>query len=220
MKGLDLLGLGSRYWPVKMTIKELPEESAIGCFDTTFGDVIKNLRIVLSSGKIRAARVHIWYSVHHTLCPIGLLKKRLPLYDGLCKEFPAITFYISHTCEYRSTETRALARRINLIRTLAPLAVPVNSKLAGARLRDVHTEIHAKRKLAARKHLVSNDGFELTDAEFREYLRAGANAEMCFTWIPSFNLRRDLADAATPPPQRKHKPTRKEMRRMVRITYG
>jgi len=49
MFGMDYLGMGSKNWPVNMTIKETPQGWAIGCFDGTigdsgFGDCLPNLR--------------------------------------------------------------------------------------------------------------------------------------------------------------------------------
>jgi len=216
MYGLDFLGLGSKYWKVSESLRVFPKGWALGCFDSEFGDVSDNLKRFLASGKVSAVRVHLyWDKDHKKLCPMEVLEKRAPFYERLAKKYPAVKFYVSHTCEYKNTSRAEIKKRIDLIKRLAPSCIPVNSCLLGATIKGVLTETHDVKKAAK---IISTDGIPSFDINVKTYLANNSNAELCFLWAPLFNLREDYDGPLVPPKERKAAPSLKYIRAIVALT--
>lgn len=217
MLGLDYLGLGSKYWPLADSIKAFPKGWALGCFDSEFGDVSRALLDFLRRAhEVSAVRVHLfWDAAHKKLCPIEIIQKRAPFYASLAKKYPAIRFYISHTCEHNTTSVTALKNRTDLIKKLAPSCIPVNSRWKGATVKGVLTESHDVTKTAK---IISTDGIPSFDIDVKKYLANNSSAELCFLWAPLFNLREESDGPLIPPRRRKAKPSLKYMRAIVALS--
>jgi len=205
MIGIDYLGMGHKKWPVKETINRTPSGFGLGVFDTTFGDVLPNLKKHLRSGKFPAVRVHLWWANNHSFVPLSVIKKRAPLYEQLKKEFPNVEIYISPSCEHREKNKTKLKEAFDLLKRLAPSCIPVNSIETGARLAGIRTEVHGSK--AKNAEIVSTDGGAeegegAYDLDIVTWLDTNKDAEIRFLWGPRFNLRaKPLPGQSLPPPK-------------------
>lgn len=206
MIGWDLLGLGHRLWPVAKTLKHVGPQYAIGCFDTTFGDALPNLKKLLMQRRYPAVRVHFWYSNNHTIVPMNLLKRRLPLYQKLAGKFPDVRFYLSHSCEHNEKNKKEVEKRINLIKKLAPSCIAVNSVWLGAGSPNAIKEVHG-RKAKALGGIASNDGDDPRDFDMTAWMQRNEHADILFLWCKGFNFRPNNDEPVPAPMARKTPPT-------------
>lgn len=221
MLGIDYLGMGSKYWINKRSIDLTPAGLAIGCFDTTFGNVIPNLRVHLQSGKFLAVRVHIWWHNAHTIVPKLVLKDRLPKYEKLAQDFPNIRVYISHSCEHYEQNKKEVKKRMQLIENLAPSCTPVNAPSGkGAIVPGYITEYHQHDNPHAfpSPYIVSNDGEEIFKMDYAKYIQVHKNkAELVFLWGYPFNLRDVGEGKSVPPPKRTKVPKPKYIKSVINL---
>lgn len=224
--GMDYLGLGSKHWPIAETIRWTPSGTAIGCFDGTtgdakFGDAIPAARKLLATGRFPALRVQMWYNSAHTIVPMEILKKRLPAWGKLAEEFPNVAIYISHSCEHNETDASKVKQRIELIKKLAPKAIPVNTPWKGAVIAGVITERHPKTQVGASRipYIVSNDGYDSINIDVETYKANNTRAEIVFLWTPRFNLREvyEAGQDAPKPEARDAAPNRDVIRTVARM---
>lgn len=217
--GFDYLGLGHKLWPVDATIKLTPAGYAIGCFDNTFGDVLPNLRRVLSSGKFSTIRSHIWWANNHVIAPLDIIKKRAPLYEKLKRDFPDVRIYLSHSCEHTEKNKSKVQERIDLIKKLAPSVIPVNSIWTGAKVSGVITEVHGDK--VRNSEFCSTDGQTANDIDIENWIKNNATAEVAFLWASRFNLRGVVPPPATlpPPKERTDPPTPEYLAAIIRLAY-
>ena len=220
--GFDYLFLAHKLWPVADSIKITPAGSAIGFFDDVVGDPIPHLLKFLASKKFPAYRVHMHYNGNHQLVDINQLKKRLPQYERIAKEYPNVKFYISHTCEYMGNDKAGVRERIRLINTLAPSCLPVHC--GNVNISGINQECH----VAANKldqafvniphgpYIISSDGFSITQLDAEWYQRKGKDATICFAWASRFNFR-DASDPIPAPADRTATPDAKYLRAIARL---
>lgn len=212
MIGFDLLGLADKRFDIKPS--DLPEGSAIGVFDDPFGHVLPKLKKLLDSGRFPICRIHAHWADNHTVVPISKLKKKLLKYEDLAKQYPEIKFYISHSCEYKESSAKKIRQRVDLIKQLAPSCFPVNSCSSGAVTPGISVERHGD---IAGGDLVSMDGTDITQMNVKAWLKKNKSAKICFLWRTQFNGR-NPGEAATPIKQRKHWPTKEQIKELVNAT--
>lgn len=222
--GHDFLGLGNPNFSVDACIKGIRKGSAIGVFDSAwpgnFGDPYQKVRKILKSGKVILLRVQIYWSYQHKPCPLSTLKKALPRWAKLQKEFPLVKFYISPSCEYdASTPKKLVSDWIKEIRKYPGLS-PVLSPMGGPTVPLVPVEKHGDKVRGA--DAVSLDGQSAADCDFAALLSANALALYFLAWIPLYNCA--AAGNTATPPNRKDAPTVKDVKAVDALfdpcTYG
>lgn len=199
MIGFDHLALGHKKYPFRKVINLTPAGSLIGCFDTTFGDVVPHLKQVLASGKFAGVRVHLWWSDQHKICPLEVIEKRAPIYEKLARDFPLARFYISHSCEYDESSRAAVQQRIELVERLAPSCIPVQSVFRGPTLPGYIVEHHGDVKVKPGE-IVSHDGINCYDIDIESWKEKNKNALIQFFWGYRFNMRELTKPGQKPPP--------------------
>lgn len=209
MIGIDLLALADHRFIIKP--RQIPEGWAIGVMDDPFGDVLPKLKKLLDSGRFPACRIHAHWADNHAIVPISKLKKKLPRYEELAKQYPEVKFYISHSCEYKEPSAKKVRQRIDLIKQLAPSCIPVNSCASGATLANVITERHGN---VYAGELLSMDGTDITEMNIKTWLKRNVAATACFIWRTQFNGR-NPGEAAIPIKLRKHWPTKEQIKELV-----
>lgn len=222
MIGLDFLGLGSKYWNVEESLAVFPDGWALGCFDSTFGDVVPNLKKFLQSGKVSAVRVHLWWSDAHIIAPLSVIKQRAPVYERLALEFPSVKFYVSHSCEYNEKDKKAVQTRVNLVNQLARHCIVVNTPLPGsATVAGVTTERHGDKALGFAGDFVSTDGQNIYDINAENWVNRNRKADITFLWGMRFNLRENTHPGQKPPPpkERKAAPPKGYIKGIIRLAY-
>lgn len=209
MIGLDLLGLGSKYWPIKDTIDLWPEGYALGCFDgewpSAFGNPIPNIRKLLATKKVPAVRVHIWWSPQHKLVGEALLRKRAKVYQALAEEYSEVDFYLSPSCEYTGCTKTEIKSRVDIIKKHAPACTPVLAPMKAPIVPGCIIEHHGDVKVKGGE-IVSHDGAEAADLDIERWKKRNSKALIQFFWSHLFNLRE--VGEFIPPNQRKTSPDR------------
>ena len=213
--GFDLLGLANKHFPAKMVLKELPSGIAIGAFDHPFGPVAKRIIPFLDSGKVLAVRIQLyWDAAHKKLIPISRLKTKCRQWQKLALTYPAINFYLCHTCEHTSRDKASLTTRISIIKDLAPNCMPVNNPLgSGLTIPGITNESHGTGRTL---DFWSADGTDLLEMGGKKLVDSKAGAKIRFLWTSSDNLR-IYGQSSPPPKKRTHKKTVEEMRKLKRM---
>lgn len=213
--GLDHLGLAHKLYPVKKVIQAAAPNSIIGVFDDPFGPVLNKLRKCLDSGKYKAARIQAHWDNLHRIVPLQKLKKKLPAYEKLSKDYPGIDIFVSHSCEYKEASQVEVRKRVDLIRSLAPSCIPVNSVWQGATLPNVITERHGQDAIGG---MVSYDGTNAYDSNVEGWKQRNAGAYQLF-WGYRFNLREinDEGQPVPPPSQRTAAPSLQYIQSVQRL---
>lgn len=206
MIGLDLLGLGSKHWPLKDVLTSFPQGFALGVFDTTFGDVLPKVRLLLDTGKIPAVRVHISWDKDHatkeTIASLDLLKKRCPPWEKLAKSYPSVVFYVSHSCEYSEKNKEEIAKRVSLVQTLCPSCIAIQTPMNSPVIQGVGAPVewHGSKAQAKIGQIVSTDGNEIQQMNAEAWVKKNAAAAIIFLWGARFNLREvSTPEHPTPP---------------------
>lgn len=207
MIGLDILGLGSKHWPVKLSMNVIPEGWAIGTFWNTFGDCRPNLIKLLKTGKFPACRVHLWWSDAHKIAPLSVVKDGAIAFEAIAQQFPNIDIYLSHSCEYREKSRSEVEARVGLLMQHAPHCIPVCSPIDGSPTNiAAMTERHNDGFVSKVGELASMDGSEAADIDSAKWIKNTEKAEIQFLWSHRFNLRQQGVNP--PPKQRKAAPNR------------
>lgn len=124
----DYLGLFSKHWNIKDTVRTHREGWGFGCFDggpqswpENFGNRIDNVKAILDTGA-PLFRLQAWWSKgSHKIAPLEALKRRLPFWARFAEAWPNVDFLMSPTCEYSPNTTREeLIQRVKLIKQVAP----------------------------------------------------------------------------------------------------
>lgn len=205
--GHDVLGLGNPNFKAETVIKGISPGAAIGVFDSAwpgnFGDPYKKVRKILLSGKVVLFRVQIFWSYQHKPCPLPVLKKALPRWEKLAKEFPGVAFYISPSCEYdKSTPKKLVQDWIKAIKQICPSCIPVLSPMGGPVVPGVLVEHHGDKVKGA--HAVSLDGQSFADCDAAKLIKDNPDAVYFMAWKERYNCS---AGKENPPaPQRKNAP--------------
>lgn len=219
MLGLDLLGLGSEYWPIAKTIEVFPSQWALGCFDTTFGDhAVANARALLGTKKVAAFRVHLWWADSHVICPRSVVITQAPKWEALAKQFPDVKFYISHSCEYNEKNKATIEDRVKLIHQFAPSCTAVNCPMGGSPVAgNAITERHGDKAKGLPHDIVSTDGQSIYDMNASDWV-TGQRGDITFLWGMRFNLKEVYHPGEKAPPPRKRKaiPSAEYMKGVIR----
>lgn len=213
--GLDLLGIGSKHWNIAGTVAAFPHGWALGAFDTTFGDARANVKKVLDTGKVSYCRIQMWYDPSHKLAPLDLLKKRLPLWQAIAKQYPHVMFAISHSCEYSEKSKGEIDKRVSLVQKLCPSCLVVETPMHSPVIGGFIVEQHGNKAKAKAGQYASTDGNEIAQMDAEKWMRANAQAAITFLWNGKFNLRE--SGPVLPPPQRKASPDANYIRGIVRM---
>lgn len=220
MFGLDLLGLGSKYWKVKPSLEVFPDGWALGAFATTFGDALPNVKTFLDSGKVKAFRLQAWWSNSHKIAPLKYLKEELPRWEKLGQKYPHIPFYISHSCEYSEKNKAEIKKRVDLVQQLCPSCTVVQTPMHSPVIAGVgKIEQHGTKSKPKPGHIVSTDGQHCFDIDIEKWLELHNDSAIKFLWAPRFNLRENVKPPQTvpPPPARKAFPPAKYIEGCVRL---
>jgi hypothetical protein len=214
--GLDFLGLGSQHWKLKQSIEVFPQGWALGCFAQTFGDALPAARKFLASGKVSAFRLQAWWSDSHKIAPMDFLKKELPRWEKLAREFPHVRFYISHSCEYSEADIKQIRKRVILVQALCPSCEVVQCPMHSPVVKGVGLiEQHGTKSEPKPGHIVSTDGQAIFDQNAANWMALHQDALINFLWAPRFNLRE--AHNTLPPPARKAFPTKRDILSVIRL---
>lgn len=223
--GLDLLGLGSRHWPTKTSLRLAPKGWAIGCFLDAFGDAIPNLKRHLDTGNAPAARIHLHWAPHlpgyPKIIPMSDLRDKAPIIQKLAGEYRQIKFYVSHSCEYTEPDRRIVAQRVEMLKNLCPSCIPVNNPMkGGAVIEGVLTEHHGPVKVRPGE-IVSTDGQNIYDYDAELYVNENKDAAITFLWGQLFNLRENTKPPQKPPPPklRTEAPPPQYFNSIIRLAY-
>lgn len=209
IEGLDLLGLGSKYWKIKETVSLWPEGFALGFFgdgwNNAFGDPLPKARKILNTGKCPLVRVQVYWHPNHDFVPEAFLRKWLPKYERFAQEFPHVRFLLSPSCEYKNTPQEKIKRAVDLIRRLAPTCNPVLAPMNAPVVPGVIVEHHGDTSVN-KGEIVSHDGTEAADIDIEAWKRGNRKALVRFYWSHLFNLRE--AGNFIPPNERKAAPSK------------
>lgn len=228
--GLDILGFAHPKWPVKDTRDIWPIGFGGGCFDEEsregFGRSVKKVAKFLNTfgvGHVPYWRFQAQWSNSHRLISLSELKKKLPDYQAIQRDFPHITFLISHTCEYDTTSSNEIKKRTDLIKNAG--LIPVNSRYKGPIPSGVYYEDHANNP-HNKAAIISTDGAAKgqgsigLDAD--KWRREGEeHAYYLLLWAPLFNLRENMEPGDLPPPpaERTKVPSKVYMSSVCRLGF-
>lgn len=208
MKGLDVLGLGSQYFPLDDLKRLIPQGYAIGCFDQTFGPVVPKLRTLLDTGKIQAVRVQMPWE-DHALTHIDVISRRAPFYEQLAHDYPAVKIYISHSCEHNSQDRNGIRALVLAIRIHAPHCTPVNNPGTGIKVGLCINENHDPDHAWDQPYITSMDGDAagagLWNIDCKVWNKTHHAALMRLGWFPELNGRASNETAPPAPPMERKK---------------
>lgn len=219
MIGLDHLGLGNKHYKLSECIAAHPQGWALGCFARTFGDALPNVRKFLQSGKVPAFRLQAWWHNGHEMPSIDWLKKELPRWEALARQFPSVKFYISFACEYRSKDKAKILKCLNLVKQLCPSCIPVQTPEGGSStVPGFIIEKHGKDAAVKAGQIASTDGHDIYNIDASSWMEKNAQAEITFLWGARFNLR-DATLPMPPPPDRTASPGVNYIQSIVRLAF-
>ena len=219
MKGIDILAFFSSNVSLAYVTRGVPRGWAIGMFDdqaAAWGsrNMLK-LKRLLATNRYPMVRIQAHWSPQHKIVPIPKLKKKLPKYEALAKQFPDVHILVSHSCEYREHSEKAVNERIALIRQLAPSCTPICSIMEGYAPPDVIVEQHGD-VYAAANEIISMDGTDFREIDCKHWVQKNKHALIQFGWRSEFNLRK-LGETNPPPPdKRRVKPTLAQFKEVVK----
>jgi len=200
---LDLLGLADDDWKIKPLIEIFPKGWGYGVFGPkVFGDPMKKVRQLHSSGKPSMFRLQLFYNDKHQFPSEKYLKQEIPRWDELALIYPFVKSYISPACEYQETNKSKIRDIMSLAASLAPNSAIVQSpgRVGGKvcpTFSDWYVEEHGNRARTG-SDLISNDGESAYDQcdlmnedwGIEHWIERHKNtAKYCFLWGARFNLR-------------------------------
>lgn len=198
----DYLGILSKHWDIKATLRTHPRNWGAGGFDggkdswpDNFGNKIDNVKALLDLG-IPFFRVQGWWSKgSHKIAPMDALKRRIPVWQRIAERWSSQKVYFSITCEYSESTTRdELRQRLKLLKNQGPNLVPVLSPLHGAvtlpnNLIERHGPGGCKRGEAS-----SWDGQSCYDYDVRKWKQSTQGAVYRMYWGLRYNLSESIKD--------------------------
>ena len=224
MRGLDILGLASKKWNVKETLEALSKGMAVGLFaDDTFGpNAIPNVNRLLATEKLAAIRAHLnWKGPNpsHALPPLDKIKALAPKWEKIAKQNLLTRVYVSPTCEYDSTDKRAIKAMLDLTKKLCPSCIIVQTpSKKGAVVPGYMVERHGKVSMKAGQIASYDGGVKgegLFDIDAASWVKGNANAEIAFAWSPLCNMAE--AHNKLPPNQRTQSPSSHHLTSLLRL---
>lgn len=214
--GIDLLGMASAKWNIKATRQALMQSNGvnIGLFaDETFGPLaIQNAIKCLDTGKVIKMRVHLnWAGPNpkHTLPPVSKIKELAPKWEKLAKQYPNTRFFVSPSCEYGSTDPKAVGQMLKVTANLCPSCTIVHNPLIPVNFPGVRLERHADVKVKTGQILSydggSNPDESVYDIDVTRWINDSKNAEIIFAWALLCNMAE--AHNTLPPTARTESPS-------------
>lgn len=214
MRGIDALGIGSKHWNLKETIKGWRQGVALGLFaDETFGpNALSNAQKLVDTGMVPAVRSHLnWQGPNpkHALPPLSKIQKLAPKWQAFALKNPGVRVYVSSTCEYDSRDVRAIKAMLDLTAQLCPSCTIVQTPSGkGAVVPGYMLEKHGKvamgpGQIASYDGGVKGEG--LFDINAAAWVQQNSRAEIAFGWGPLLNMAE--AHNTTPPNQRDDSPS-------------
>lgn len=220
--GFDILGRSHENFPIKMVTNQLKRNKqpfATGDFawrtfaaGETKKDInqarrrwIEGLMAFCDIPNHTIHRTHAFWHDNKSARPwddklvrIPHLKEVAEVLKNFSEEYKRKTFCLSHTAEYYSRNEKAVRKRIDVIRDIAPRLKTVNNPIDGvARGEDIR-EWHHDVVVPAGQG-VSLDGKDAKDVNnLRLWIEKNKNAFYTMLWIHSFNLREN---GVQPPPR-------------------
>lgn len=190
-KGLDLLGLARM--DVRMLLRNIEPETAIGVLAGTFGDYRPNLTKLLDSGKVPAVRVHLSNGscARNRVCEVGepraidyrLIGQRAKRVEALANLYPEVEFFVSPRLEYDETDGSIHRNWVEVLMHNAPTCRMIFSPFAGSVPKNAATERHGNH---AKGTIISNDGEALSDAP-ADWAEGGSFLSLA--WLHTMNGR-------------------------------
>lgn len=216
MYGLDFLGL-PRY--AKVAKETFPNNFALGCFSSTFGDSRPAVEAILDTGKCAALRVHLMWKDNHlyTERDISLAVKEAKKWREISED---ILFYVSPWCEWQA-KVSLLSKLHDAIMEILPHAYYVNTPeypSVGTTLVGVINEVHGNKALPVHDdYIMSFDGSAVVDSDIEGIKKRHFRAKIMFFWEPRFNGRWETTDT-TPRPKRKGWPDKKLIKSVIALS--
>lgn len=207
--GIDLIGIGSKAWNIKGTVRainEFPGSIDLGAFvDDTFGpNAVSNVRKCLDTGKISQFRGHLnWVGPNpkHVPPPRSKIKKLAPIWESIARQYPHTEFFISPSCEWESSNKAVLTDLLQLTAGLCPSCTIVQSPINKTPvIEGYRLERHGK-TVVGPGQVISYDGGKpvrggdgkmygqsLFDIDAAKWVRDNSRAEMCLSWGELCNM--------------------------------
>lgn len=217
-RGLDVLGLAMQ--DVDIIKQELPNNSALGWLENTFGDAHPKAKAVMDTGKVDAVRVHLidGTCIRGGKCPAGaptynsfnVLKHRAAALNKFMKAYPNVDLYVSPFLEHGNRNSATVNRWFQIIKNQIPRAKAVCSTVKGYCPRGVLSESHDAEKPG---DITSPDGVSMFDIDSVKY--RGMARLLSLAWSNCMNLRYTGEDEWVPPLKRTAKCTRQEIKQNV-----
>lgn len=220
-KGIDPLGLAMQ--DVSMICNTIPQGTAIGFLEYTFGSAFPAARQCIATGKIPAFRVHCSNGpcARNHNCDVGepksndyaSLQKCAANAQKLHNDF-GVACYVSPRVESDEKDKDIVNKQVATIKSAAPDCKVVLSVFTGYSPPGVLVEKHGNN---AYGDLISNDGSSIFDANADQYIESAS--EMALTWTNRDNLRISGEKTFTKPKQRikSRRLTKNELIQKLRI---
>lgn len=196
--GLDLLGL-AQYKSV--ALKNFPNNTALGCFMSEFGDALPAVEAILKTGKCPLVRFQLIWDRTHSYGDKHLpeLKKQSIRCERLKQKYPNIIVEISGFCEHTLSNPDKYCK---IVAALAPHCEIINSPVSrlpdgrkGALSKVFKNEVHGSHAgPISGRYNFSFDGNDAFNSDIESIKANLNNAENFFLWMPAFNLHRDEND--------------------------
>lgn len=138
--GLDFLGL-PKYGDA--AINNFPQDWAVGCFATTFGDAYPWLDKLFATGKCTQARIHLCWSPTHQYGDFNIpeITQLSHRYDTLAVKYPNVKIELSPFCEH---QLKNPDKYLQIVQQQAPhCSLPVNCPENGVWSATFKNEVHA-----------------------------------------------------------------------------
>lgn len=221
MLGIDALGLAHRKFDIKVILKAVPKDWAIGAFDHPFGNVAPKIKKLIKAG-YKTFRIQLWWGPgsSHTLAPLEHTKKQAKKWEKIAKANPHCKFYLSHSCEYKTNSQAEVQKRVRILKDLAPSTSPVNSVWQGPTTPGVITEHHGDVTVRIGE-IVSTDGDNHYDIDAEAWRVNNEGALIRFVWGYRCNLREipDPGQKVPAPGERTAAPSVEYIESLVRLLY-
>ena len=217
---LDILGSGSKYWPVKRVIKAVPRDVGLGMFHDEFGKkTIPNLLKYIEAG-FTLFRIQLHYDKAHSLIPMENLQKFAVLYEAIARDHPHIQVWLSHSTEYDSRDLKQIGNRFDALREFAPHCFALNNPSGKGSIDSGNLELHYpdKRDGADSISFDGQDSSEVDALPYMQTLCSKPESILCFSWGGLFNLNDGKQPAD--PTQRTAAPSEKYLREYVRLAQN
>lgn len=212
--GVDTLGL-PKY--VKMVKENLPRGWWFSSFAETFGDGIKAIDEVNSTGKPKGFRIQlIWSDTHKfgdsDIPKVISLSKRIQV---LALKYPNIKCEVSPFCEHNLSNPD---KYLDIVKQYAPNCEPVNTVWKGKLSNKYKNEVHgSKANVPSGRFNWSGDGEDAFNSDIESSKAKFRQAEIFWFWICPNNGKMKCEDP-TPRPQRQGWTSKTEFEALLYLT--